>query len=371
MSSKKRKISGHVPYDLSQRPRRTSLPKTTALVLLDSSALRKKVAKACEQARKKFTSATAEWERYQTQDVPVFTRELALCAGPLREEMRVLLPKFEELAGLLAEVMDEILFSGDDPSVCLARVEAHADEPDLPDTFDPFPDEEEDPDSEPDFEDELSGDEGDDDTWDTDDVSEDDFDDLMRQMMGMPPKARKPRQEAPKDSRLKDLYRELVRTLHPDQGGHMTPERMHLWHEVQDAYRKGDLARMEILHSKSGLVTDLTSAATPISRLLSIADLFEKSLRDLKRQMRPAMNDPAWKFSTLTEKERKRVLRKSEVLLREDIAMVKFKIRSMEGQLEDIRNSGKRSKRGRGGSRRGLLNNDAHDLFNSSGIPVF
>ena len=61
MSSKKRKMSGYVPCDLSQRPRRASLPKTTALVLLDSSALRKKVAKACEQARKKLTSATAEW----------------------------------------------------------------------------------------------------------------------------------------------------------------------------------------------------------------------------------------------------------------------------------------------------------------------
>ena len=329
------------------------------------------VVKACEQARRKFTSATAEWDRYRTLDVPVFARELALCAGPLREEMRVLLPKYEELADLLSEVMDEILFSGDAPSVCLARVEAHADEPELPDASDPFPDEEKDPDSEPDFEDELRGDEGDDDTWDADDVSEDDFDDLLRQMMGLPPKAKKPRQEAPKDCRLKDLYRELVRTLHPDQGGHMTPERMHLWHEVQEAYRKGDLARMEILHSKSGLATDLTSSATPISRLLSITDLFKKSLRDLKRQMRPAMDDPAWKFSKLTEKGRNKVIRKSEVLLRADIAMVKFKIRSLEGQLEDIRNSGKRSKRGRGGSRRGLRNIDAYDLFDASGIPVF
>ncbi len=362
-------MSRFVPYDLSQKPRRTPLPKTTALVLLDSSGLRKKVAKACEQARKKFTSATAEWDRYRTQDVPVFTRELALFAGPLREEMRVLMPRYEELSDLLAEVMDEILFSGDDPSLCLARVEAHKDEPDFPDSSDPDADAEVQPDSEADFEDELNEDA--DDTWDTDDASEDDFDDLLRHLMGMPPKSRNPKQEAPKNSRLKDLYRELVRTLHPDQGGHMTPERMHLWHEVQDAYRTGDLARMEILHSKGGLVTDLTSVATPISRLLSITELFKKSLRDLKRQMRPAMDDPAWKFSILTEKERKKVLLKTEVLLKEDIATVKFKIRDIEAQLEDLRNSGKRSRGSRGGSRRRLTDNDVYDLFGSSGIPVF
>ena len=354
MLAKKRLKSGYGPYVLAQKPRRTPLPKTKALVLLDSSELRKKVTKACAQARQKFTSATAEWDRYRTQDVPVFTREFALCSGPLREEMRVLLPKYGELADLLEAVMDEILFSGDAPSVCLARVEAHVDEVGLPDADAPDADLEDDPDADSTFEDEFNRD-GDENIGDSEDFSEDEFDDLLRQMMGMPPKTRKPMKEAPQDTRLKDLYRELVRSLHPDQGGLMTPERMHLWHEVQDAYRTGDLARMEVLHSKSGQVTDLNSAATPLSRLLSLTDLFKKSLRDLKRRMRPAMDDPAWKFSTRSEKERKKVLRNAEIFLKDEIATVKLKILDLEAQLEDFRNSGKRSKKGRGGSRRWLF----------------
>lgn len=357
-------------YDLSGPPRRAPLPKTKALVLLDSEALRKTVAKACELARKKFEAATAEWERYRTQDVPEFTRELALCAGPLREELRVLLPKYEELADLLAEVMDEIYFSGDDPSTCLARVEAQADGSDLLDASELVSDMEEDSGSEPEFEDEFNGD-AEDDTWDAEEAAGDDFDDLLRRMMGLPPKTTKVKHEVPKSSRIKDLYRQLVRALHPDQGGHMTPGRMRLWHEVQDAYRKGDLARMEVLHSKSGLVTDLTSSATPISRLLSITRLFKKSLSDLKCQMRPAMADPAWAFSTLSKKARQKILLKSAYLLKEDVSLVKRKIKRLEDDLEDIRHPGNRSKRGRGNSKRRTALDDAYELFDDADDPLF
>ncbi len=354
MSRLKHNKSGFAADDLAWSPKRTPYPQTHGLVLIDSSPIRRKACRDCEQARAQYTSATAEWERYRTRDAPEFSRALTRCAGPLREELSAMLPQYQKLACLLDEVAREVMLTGDDPDECLARIEARAEEPDVLDS-------EAAPDAEPDDGDAHG--KGGSDGQDDDGASGDDYEELLRRMAGQAPQGSKPRPENKRTSRLKALYRELVRMLHPDQGGHMTPGRMRLWHEVQEAYRKGDLARLEVLHSKSGLVTDLTSATTPVSRIMSITALFNKSLRDLKRQMRKALADPAWGFSSLPEKEQNRALRKTAALLRADVTLVKHKILELEAQLEEIRNPSRRARRGRGSSKRVLTDDGVAGMF--------
>ncbi len=338
-------------------------PRTRALVLLDTAAIRKRVARECEQARKKYEAAAAEWERYQTSDTTEFARALALHAGPLREELRVLLPKFEELASLLDEIDSEMVLSGDSPAECLARIEAL--DADIDAELDALEDEFEDDASSEDADDEPADDEGGEWAGDEAETEEEaDFDDFLRHMLGMPPQKRKARQEgSERADRIKALYRELVRELHPDGGGKVTPERMRLWHEVQDAYRAGDLARLEFLHAKNGQMTGEVTAATPVSRLKSLATLFKQSLRSLASRLSEARRDLAWGFSTLTEKERGGKLRAAEAEIRADVDDVKAKVRRMEQQLEEIRNPKKQAKRGKGGKRRSRDSFFDDDLF--------
>jgi hypothetical protein len=349
-------------------------PRTRALVLLDTAAIRKRAARECEQARKKYEAAAAEWERYQTSDTTEFARALALHAGPLREELRVLLPKFEELASLLDEIDSEMVLSGDSPAECLARIEAL--DADIDAELDALEDEFGDGASEESADEELEEEVWkevleeaglSEEDWDGDEAETDeeaDFDDFLRHMLGMPPQKRKARQEgSERADRIKALYRELVRELHPDGGGKVTPERMRLWHEVQDAYRSGDLARLEFLHAKNGQMTGEVTAATPVSRLKALATLFKQSLRSLASRLSEARRDLAWGFSTLTEKERGGKLRAAEAEIRADVDDVKAKVRRMEQQLEEIRNPKKQAKRGKGGKRRSRDSFFDDDLF--------
>ena len=62
-------------------------------------------------------------------------------------------------------------------------------------------------------------------------------------------------QATPVDARVKELYRRLVRRLHPDLRADGSAAVSGLWHEVQEAYEAGDVARMEILLALSDIET--------------------------------------------------------------------------------------------------------------------
>jgi hypothetical protein len=352
-----------------------------ALTVSDTAAIRKKAARACEQARAKYEAAAAEWERYQAQDTPSFAQALKLRAGPLCEEMRALMPRYEELTDLLAEVEEEMLYSGDAPSECLARVEALNAELDQEVSETP-------PQAERDEPEEKREDDDEEDLWrqtlkehgvseeewgdtDEEDNGEDTFDDFLRHLLGQPSRRKAARPEAAHAARIKELYRALVRRLHPDQGGDITPERIRLWHEVQTAYRCGDLARLEFLHARSGQAEELGSPSTPVSRFKALTDLFRKSLNLLKRDLRQAKADPAWAFSTLSGRERDRVLSSSVTAMRADVESVKESIRRLEARLEALRQP---KRRGRKGSRfepfadASLLDDSLLDILHLSGF---
>jgi hypothetical protein len=53
---------------------------------------------------------------------------------------------------------------------------------------------------------------------------------------------REPALESPKD--VKEIYRTIVRQLHPDMNGQMDDSKAALWHEAQEAYRRNDVAAL-------------------------------------------------------------------------------------------------------------------------------
>jgi hypothetical protein len=66
------------------------------------------------------------------------------------------------------------------------------------------------------------------------------------------------------NARVKELYRALVRRLHPDARGEMSPQQREWWHQAQEAYQNEDAEQLEVLQVcptrfKNGLQVALLS----------------------------------------------------------------------------------------------------------------
>jgi hypothetical protein len=100
------------------------------------------------------------------------------------------------------------------------------------------------------------------------------------------------------DLRVKELYRRLVRRLHPDLRADGSAAVSALWHEVQEAYAAGDVARMEILLALSDIETKRT-ADQSLSQMHALLAELERSLRALKKNLLEAEEEDAWDFARI------------------------------------------------------------------------
>lgn len=113
-------------------------------------------------------------------------------------------------------------------------------------------------------------------------------------------------------SRLKSLYRQIVRLLHPDRIADPQAFDRRTWQDVQEAYRRGDLSRLEQLFeaAKVGQAAPSQSAEAPIDDLLTMRRDAERAMQSIKAELKRAKANPAWRFhSLLKDKWRLSVLR--------------------------------------------------------------
>ena len=103
------------------------------------------------------------------------------------------------------------------------------------------------------------------------------------------------------DGRLKELYRRLVRRLHPDLRADGSAAVSALWHEVQEAYAAGDVARLEILLALSDIETKRTADQT-LSQMHAVRSELLRALRALEKSLLEAEADDAWDFARIGPK---------------------------------------------------------------------
>ena len=103
--------------------------------------------------------------------------------------------------------------------------------------------------------------------------------------------------------RLKDLYRAVVRRLHPDSQQSMTAQKTEWWHEAQTAYEAGNAERLEVILTLCEIDESGTVAHTSASLLQRITAQLKSSLREVKRQITERRHEPAWNFSKRTDHE--------------------------------------------------------------------
>jgi hypothetical protein len=100
--------------------------------------------------------------------------------------------------------------------------------------------------------------------------------------------------------RIKDLYRTLVRRLHPDHAANLTAQHVDWWHQTQHAYENDNLEQLELILTLTEIETGGAKHAT-ISILKRIILQFRQTLRSLKADLKKFRQDPAWNFSLLKD----------------------------------------------------------------------
>ncbi|PKL18088.1 MAG: hypothetical protein CVV49_07830, partial [Spirochaetae bacterium HGW-Spirochaetae-5] len=129
-------------------------------------------------------------------------------------------------------------------------------------------------------------------------------------------------------TRLRDLYRDLARRLHPDSRKETGEQYDEIWHEVQTAYRENNLERMEMLAALCNIKTGDFYETASISQLIQVQQEYKKQLKALREQAKRAKDDPAWGFSKIgnTLKIKNHI----RIDLNEGIEVFKYKLEEME-----------------------------------------
>lgn len=273
-----------------------------ALVLVDGTAIRKKIKKDYEKALRDLDTSRQLLDRFHQADLPSFTRWLNSHFGALLTEIREVGQKLAADQELIFLIESEMMCGAGSYARAYKQVIEHLENPEPRQPQDDSgPSEEWDPfgaasDSDPTdgdedpvnaFFDALFGDQ----SWDRGPKGK------QGASAGNPVEAATP---APGVSRLKELYRELVRCLHPDTQREMTAQKTEWWHQVQAAYEAGDAEQLEVILTFCKIGESGPSADTSASLLQRITMQLKNSLRQVKHQLAELRRDPAWGFSVRT-----------------------------------------------------------------------
>ena len=98
-------------------------------------------------------------------------------------------------------------------------------------------------------------------------------------------------------ARLRSIYRDICRQLHPDTGVTMSERIKQLWIEVQEAYKNKDLDRLETLRALCDLERGSLNKNVSCSRLMNLIQHFQNGVRSLKNMLKGARNrEPGYGF---------------------------------------------------------------------------
>ena len=296
----------------------------TEIVLLDQEPLREKAAAECTREMARLERLRAEWARFEKEDQPLFSRWMAHTFGPSLTRLREGEQAAAEKRQIIEEVELVVLLGGarnprEAYKMVLEQRAAPAGGSDNgdadwwdaePDLFEGFT---------------AAGEHGEDEEelfhefleihmgLFAEDISRAEYKRLFakfkREVLGQatpPPKKKEGKRaaaakaaaaESPGVSRLKEIYRQLVRRLHPDARTDAQDGVGALWHEVQEAYEKGDLDRLERLFALCEVTGGTLGAGTSLSQMGAALLELRRSIQAMLRSLSGAKKDIAWKFS--------------------------------------------------------------------------
>lgn len=318
------------------------------LVLIDQAPLRDRVAEECSEAMARLERARAGWHHFERKDKPAFARWLAREFGALLSKAREVEMQIRDYQALIHEVEMEmrrgfqdahrayqrVLFRRANPTA--DQVEENATECEDQGAARKLTDFE----KEALFQDWVKRSLGTNPDKMDDEAYSASFEAFKSHMFRLPSEEQQPPRNAPRpraqerpprkdesetgaerpdevDARVKELYRRLVRRLHPDLRADGSAAVSALWHEVQEAYAASDVARMEILLALSDIETNRT-ADQSLSQMRAVRAELKRALQALEKSLLEAEGEDAWDFARMGPKADLR--RRVERELKSDLA---------------------------------------------------
>jgi hypothetical protein len=353
----RRKVEhGTNPPGKKQRRRNTLSPEGGGVLLItDASQRREEERLLYRKKAKEIKLATHRLQFHEGEDLSQFRNWFQLKFGPRVQEISLLQEKGNDLQDFidgLERYQDQKKVSKYQAFTILSEVREKGDlwdfldrecpekdpecDPSLAEFFEEFfgflrPDSPEDKKG-PKGHGKVEWGEGADDAYDGDgrDDGEESFFDIWGQGKNRQgPRSHTNRGDFPgrdQDAALKSLYRQLVRVLHPDAGTENPPGGQWIWHEVQEAYRRGDVESLYELHQKVFRSSsqnrplediDFDFKSIPIGDVMLMRKQLESRLRILQKKLRWARRDPHWDFGKIQEKGGKTLTSLSNRIKRE------------------------------------------------------
>jgi len=330
------------PPSPRSRPRAASVrrsPGSLWLLVIDERPIRKAAFKAYEKAERQVARARIQVEAFEIGDLPAFTRWEAQIFGALMSQLREITVELGQKQMLLAQIKEEVFWTNCSRPTAYRRIMEAKNNPSPPPPpdFDPSSGQSS-ADSErpkvfgdsnfppgfdidaydrmsqrrknevfeeyeeaaflyelvygikaPDFEELLEHERrsrhGD--MTDNEDAHWSSFNSHASTRAQHPP--------GPNIDRIKELYRTLVRRLHPDAGGAHTARERDLWQQVQDAYHARDLEWLESIAGRLDAVID-RGATLSIQLLRRMTTDLLDALHGLRSQISRHRRHPGWKF---------------------------------------------------------------------------
>ena len=296
-------------------------PARWALIIVDQEPLRRAAAGQCGKCLEGIEQARADLARFERDDRPAFERWMAAKFGQALTELRTVEAQYAEMAALAEAIEMELIFGGSQShhaayQTVMKRRERVAQ------GFAPEPEQE-------------GAAADDDEADDGDDMDRftmgEKFEEYVAEVLGVnpeqlnrreydalfkefkrkisgkdagpeprkaaPPPRAKPDSAVAPATRVKELYRLLVRRLHPDTRADGDATVAEVWHEVQAAYAKGDVERLETLLALADVREKRFGPHTSLAQMRAVMTDLVRTLHALRRSLSEARKVPAWNFA--------------------------------------------------------------------------
>lgn len=298
------------------------------LVIVDQEPIRRHTAAECSAELTKLEVARAEWRHFDHEDKPAFQRWIALNFGAQHTLLRDGQIALREKESIIEEVERECASAGGSRRAAYARVMRRRKFPQRPHEVEeaqgPEEEEREDTTADAEAEEEIPRDE-----------QQEMFEEFLRAFMQLDPSELSPSEYArmfaefqaevaasaagsaarptgvrslaaapplPARTRIKEVYRMLVRRLHPDLHPSSDSAVATIWHEVQEAYGSGNLERLELLLALTDIQAENIGAHTSLFQMREVLADLRRGLKSLEKSLRTARKDQAWGFARSTDR---------------------------------------------------------------------
>lgn len=305
---------------------KTRRPAVWTLIIVDQEPLRGAAAGQCDQCLEGIEKARADLARFEREDRPAFERWMAGKFGQAMTEIRMLEAQYAEKAGLAEAIELEMIFGGSQTHheaylVVMKRRERVAQ------GFSPEPEAgpgaagasaaDEDGDEDGDdmerfllaekFEEYCAQELG----VNPEQLNRREYDALFKEFKrknsgkedgpnarkSAPPPRATPGSAGNPEARVKELYRQLVRRLHPDTRADGDATVAEVWHEVQAAYADGNVERLEALLAFADVREKRFGPHTSLAQIRAVFSDLVRTLHAVRRSIAEARKAPAWNFT--------------------------------------------------------------------------